>query len=132
MSVRWIGLTMVVALVAVVLVVKQTARPARTVDIDVQRPSVLLVADLREADESGDACAEIIRMVREAAKRGVRVQELMADSGSDLVRRHRILTVPTVLILGDDGRELGRFEGESLDIVNAVRARLASLPASAK
>ncbi len=132
MSVRWIGLAIVVALVAVVLVVKQTARPARPADAVVQRPSVLLVADLREADEPGDACAEIIRMVRDAAKRGVRVQELTADSGSDLVRRHRVLTVPTVLILGDDGRELGRFEGESREVVDAVRARLGGLPASGK
>lgn len=92
----------------------------------------MLVADLREAGESGDACAEIIHAVREASDRGVRVQELMPDSSSDLLRRYRVLTVPTVLILGKDGRELGRYEGESRETVNAVRTRLATLAGSRK
>ena len=133
MRIRWIGLAVVLLAVVGVLIMKQRAHQTSVVPAaNVQRPTVLLVADLREASESGDACAEIIHAVREATKRGVRVQELMPDSSSDLVRRHHVLTTPTVLILGEDGRELGRFEGESRATVNAVRSRLAMLAGSTK
>jgi hypothetical protein len=120
---------MVLLAVVGVLAFKRRARQATPVPSSgVQRPSVLLVADLREAGESGDACAEIIHAVRDAGKRGVRVQELMPDGSSDLLRRYHILTAPTVLFLSEDGRELGRFEGESRETVTAIRQRLATLP----
>lgn len=129
MKIRWVGIVVVLVAVVGVLAVKQrrAVEAAPVASSQNQPPSVLLVADLREAGESGDACAEIIHTVREAGKRGVRVQELMPGSSSDLLRRYRVLTVPTVLVLSNDGRELGRFEGESRETVNAIRNRLAAM-----
>jgi hypothetical protein len=113
MRVRWIGLAATLLAVSGVLVMKQREhRPSATPTTDLQQPSVVLVADLREAGEPGDACAEIIQAAREARSCGVRVQELMPDSSSDVLRRYWVLTVPTVLILAQDGHKLARFEGE--------------------
>lgn len=133
MKIRWVGLVVVLLAVAGVFVVRQWAdRPPEAPVVSMEGPSVLLVADLREADAAGDACAEIIRAVRDAGRRGVPVQELMPNSNSDLIREHRILTAPTVIVFGDGGRELVRFEGESRDVLNAVNARLATLTARAR
>ena len=60
-------------------------------------PRVLLVAELSEADATGDSCAEIIHLVRSARDRGIAVQELEPDSKSDLLTRCHVLTIPTVL-----------------------------------
>ena len=89
-------------------------------------PRVVLVADLREAD-SADACAEIIRSVREARDRGIRVAELSPDAKSEMLRRYHVLTVPTVLILDHSGQVTSRFEGEDQQTVDAVRTQLANL-----
>jgi thioredoxin-like negative regulator of GroEL len=89
-------------------------------------PRVLLVADLSEAN-SKDACAEIIHSVRAAHQRGFQVQELSPDSKSEMLRRYRILTVPTVLILDRGGQVVSRFEGEDPQTVSAVRTQLARL-----
>ena len=89
-------------------------------------PTVLLVADLSEAD-SADACAEIIHSVRAACERGVQVQELSPDSKSEMLHRYRVLTIPTVLILDKGGRVVLRFEGEDRQTVTAVRTQLAQL-----
>lgn len=88
------------------------------------RPAVILVADLREANEPGDNCAEIIRLVREAEKSGVHVSEIIPDSNSPVLRQYRVTVNPTVLILGNDGREISRFEGEETGTVRAIRFRL--------
>ena len=69
---------------------------------------MLLVADLSEAD-SADACAEIIHSVRAARERGVQVQELSPDSKSEMLRRYRVLTIPTVLILDRSGQVVLAF-----------------------
>ena len=55
------------------------------------------------------------------------VAELPPDSSSNLLRRYRVLTVPTVLLLDKTGKEIGRFEGEDATTVKAVRTRLAAL-----
>ena len=131
MRIRWLGVVVVLLAIAGVFVIKQREHRALPVALrNVEQPSVLLVADLREASNSGDGCAEIIHAVREASKRGIRVQELMPDSNSDLLRRYRVLTAPTVLVLSRDGRELARFEGESRETVSAVRTRLVTLAES--
>jgi hypothetical protein len=111
---KWIGLV-AVALVALGIIAykshlsretQSTATYAMTVpagDAPSQEtqsavlPRVLLVADLREADSDGDACAQIIQDVRAARERGIAVQELSPDSPSDLLSRYHVLTVPTVL-----------------------------------
>lgn len=87
-------------------------------------PSVVLVADPREADtECG--CGRIIRRVREAKARGLDVLELgPADPG---VARYGVTVVPTVLVLGVDGRVVARREGEASETLAAIAADLSSL-----
>lgn len=112
---------MAVVLIAVKPRFKRPEAAAARVNTD---PTVILVADLREANEPGDNCAEIIRLVRDAEKSGIRVSELLPNSGSPVLRQHRVTVAPTVLILGKDGREVTRFEGEDGSTVEAIRARL--------
>ena len=90
-------------------------------------PAVVLVADLREADSPNDTCARIIQAVREARSRGVTVTELMPNSDSALLKNHPVVVAPTVLVLDKEGRELNRFEGESVATLDAIRARLNEL-----
>lgn len=115
----------VVLMAAVLIALKPRFKrgevPASQVNTD---PTVILVADLREANEPGDNCAEIIRLVRDAEKSGIRVSELMPSSASTMLRQYRVTIAPTVLILGKDGREIKRFEGEDGSTVQAIRARL--------
>jgi hypothetical protein len=87
-------------------------------------PSVVLVADPREADaECG--CGQIIRRVREAKARGLDVLELgPADPGA---AHYGVTVVPTVLVLGADGRVVARREGESSETLATIAADLASL-----
>lgn len=91
------------------------------------KPEIILVADPREANETGDNCAEIIHLVREAGKRGTKVEELTPDSDSPLLKQYRVLTNPTVLILDREGKVVSRYEGESGSTVKEIRDRLASL-----
>lgn len=128
MKVRWLGVGVVVALVVCTLVLKSRIRKNPASETLNGTPTVILVADLREADDPNDRCADIIRAVREASKRGVHVAELPANSHSDLLRRYRVLTVPTVLLLDGSGKEIDRFEGEDSTTVKSVQMRLAALP----
>ena len=114
----------VVVLLAAGLVIFKQRTARKSTNQEVSLPAVVLVADLREADSPNDTCAQIIRVVREARSRGVRVSELMPNSDSALLRNHRIVVVPTVLVLDREGRELNRFEGESVATLNAIRTRL--------
>lgn len=116
----------VVLLVAMGIVAYKVSTKRAVVAAPVSLPRILLVADLSEAD-SADACAEIIRSVRAARDRGVSVEELNADSKSELLRRYRVLTVPTVLVLDDKGQVASRFEGEEQSTVDAVQNQLAKL-----
>lgn len=93
--------------------------------------TLILFADLREADSSC-GCGEVIRMVREAARKGVSIHELEPRSADALVQRHRLTSSPTVLLLGPDGREQARFTGEGADTLQGLRARLQGLPGTAK
>jgi Arc/MetJ family transcription regulator len=56
----------------------------------------------------------------EARSRSVRVVELMPNSDSALLKNHRILVAPTVLVLDRDGRQLSRFEGESVATLDPI------------
>ncbi len=40
--------------------------------------------------------------------------------GWDLVRKYDIVRYPTLIALADDGRELQRWDGESLPLINDV------------
>lgn len=127
MKARWLGAGLVAILVVCILLLKSRTQHNATSATVTGTPAVVLVADLREANDSEDGCAAIIRAVRQASKRGVKVAELPPDSSSDLLRRYRVLTVPTVLLLDKTGKEIGRFEGEDAMTVKAVQTRLANL-----
>ena len=117
---------LILALAAGLIVVKKRIAPA-SAEKQPSTPAVVLVADLREADSPNDTCGRIIQAVREARSRGISVTELMPDSDSVLLRNHRIVVAPTVLVLDQDGRELNRFEGESVATLEAVQTRLNQL-----
>ncbi len=87
-------------------------------------PSVVLVADPREAD-SDCGCGQIIRRVREAKARGVQVQEM--GPSDPAASRYGVTVAPTVLVLGSDGRVVSRREGESSEVLAAISAELARL-----
>lgn len=125
MKVKWPGIA-VVALVVIAITTYKIHTKHAAVSGAEGPPTVILVADLSEAD-SADACAEIIHSVRAALERGVRVQELSPDSKSEMLHRYRVLITPTVLVLDKSGQVVLRFEGEDRETVTAVRTRLAQL-----
>lgn len=127
MRVRWPGVVLVALLVVGTLLLKSRIGHDRATATLKVIPSVVLVADPGEANDSDDGCAVIFRAVRQAAKRGVAVAELPPDSHSNLLRQYHVLTVPTVLVLDKTGKEIGRFEGEDATTVKAVQERLATL-----
>jgi thioredoxin-like negative regulator of GroEL len=122
MRANW-GAIVILALVAAIIAYKTTHQKVTSPQ---GTPRVLLVADFSEAD-SADPCADIIRSVRAARARGVRVAELNPDSKSEMMSRYHVLTVPTVLILYNAGVVKSRFEGENLTTVAAVSTELAKL-----
>ncbi len=125
MKVKWTGL-IAVAVVAVLIVISKT-RAGRETPADAGLPRVLLVADLSEAGEEGDACAQIIQTVRAAGSRGISVQEFNRDSKSPLIARYRILSIPTVLVLDHKGDVVSRYEGESPRTLASIRSELENL-----
>jgi catechol 2,3-dioxygenase-like lactoylglutathione lyase family enzyme len=89
------------------------------------RPSVVLVADMREADtECG--CGQIIRRVQAAKAHGVVVKEVAPDD-TEAGRRYGVTVVPTVVFLDPKGHVIARREGESSETMAAVAADLARL-----
>ncbi len=87
--------------------------------------SVLLVADPREAGNDCP-CGEIIKAVRDAKAKGVRVREV-SPSDTLVTRQYKVTVAPTVLILNPDGTEKARHEGESEETLAAIKAALARL-----
>lgn len=122
---KWIGLV-TVALIAVGIIAYKAHRKQDAAGAP-PFPRVLLVADLREADDAGDPCAQIIHDVRAARARGVAVEELSPDSKSELLVRYHVLTAPTVLILDPKGQVVSRYEGEGKQTVAAVHSQLDQL-----
>ena len=88
-----------------------------------QGPSMVLYADLREADFSC-VCGEVIRAAREAAHHGWGLRELEPGSADPLVARFALKTSPTVILLGSDGQPQARFEGEGDGLLRDLQARL--------
>ena len=90
---------------------------------------VLLFADPGEA-RSSCGCGQIIRMVRGVDAPGVvAVREFDPERESETARLHAVRITPTVIIAGAAGVEQARFEGESHDVVAALRGALATLTA---
>ena len=91
----------------------------------VDRPSVILVADMREADtECG--CGQIIRRVQAAKAHGIDVK-VVAPDDAEAGRRYGVTVVPTVVFLDSQGQVVARREGESSETLAAVTADLARL-----
>lgn len=130
MNWKSLGLVLVFAIAGAILYVKQrTPPPDANTALHRAHPQVLIVADFSEADMPGDGCAEIIRLVRAVKNRGVRTEELQPGSKSEFLTRYRILTAPTVVILGPDGQAHERFEGESTETISSLRKALQGLRA---
>ncbi len=122
-------LAVVVAAVAVVGVKQARARPGpaateATAAPRASAPSVVLVADPREAD-TDCGCGLIIHRLREAKARGVNVVELAPTDPE--VSRYSVSVTPTVLFLGSDGHVVARHEGESSKTLAAISSDLAEL-----
>lgn len=120
-----IGVIAVILAAVAIVAYKAAVRQPDSASGDL--PRVLLVADLSEADKEGDRCAEIIQAVRRARARGIAVQEHNPDSTSPLLSRYRVLTAPTVIILGSQGEVVSRHEGEAAQTVAAIRSQLEKL-----
>jgi hypothetical protein len=130
MKTRWVGVALVVVVAIGIVTYKEhrsrVSNSPGTLGQSSDKPEIVLVVDPREAD-TADNCAEIIRLVRAAAKRGVTVQELSPNSESPLLKQYKVLTIPTVLILDRDGNVASRYEGEESSTLDQIRNGLASL-----
>jgi hypothetical protein len=129
MKARWAGVVLVAIAALGIVGYKQhrlrTASGQAAQGLSSDKPEIVLVVDPRDAG-SKDNCAEIILLVRAATARGVVVRELSPDSESPLLKRYRVLSVPTVLILDPDGNVISRYEEEENSTVQKIRDRLAS------
>lgn len=131
MRFRWLAPVMVFSAAAGIIVWRESRRPsipspaAKSSPV-AGAPRVVLFADLSEVDEA-EGCGAIIRVVREARRRGLAAEEIDARSGADASARYRILVAPTVVVLDAAGRELRRFEGESPQTVRAIQTELERL-----
>ena len=91
--------------------------------------SVLLLANLREADEAC-RCGDIIRAVRAAAARGVKTREVDTfnrDEAAKVSQKYRVLVSPTVLFLDGAGKEVSRLQGESEKTLADVKTALSKM-----
>ena len=127
MKTKWIGLGAVVLIAGAIIGFKTHLSPEAEAANVAQPPRVLLVAELSEANNAGDSCAEIIHLVRAARDWGIAVQELDAGSKSGLLTRYHVLIIPTVLILDHDGKDTARYEGEGREMVKVLRTVLEQL-----
>ncbi len=123
---KLVGLICVIAISFGIVLYKQTLIVAATPP-ESNKPWVLLVADLHEADDAHDSCADIIQAVRDVQARGVKTEELTPQSDSPLLRKYHVLTIPTVVIVGGDGQEKARFEGEDEKTLKALEKKLVEL-----
>lgn len=125
MNTKLLAAAAVVLAAGGVVLMKIGARPVEAAaNAHVASPSVVLVADSREAD-SDCPCGQIIRRVREAKARGVVVQELGPTDPA--AARYGVTVAPTVLILGADGQVIARREGESGEALATISSDLARL-----
>jgi len=127
MKIKYIGLAAIVLITIAIIGYKTQLSKQGQIASQSVTPRVLLVANLAEADETGDACALIIHLVRAAHKRGIAVEELDASSKSPLLAQYHILVIPTVLIFGANGKEVSRLQGEGGDVIKKLRTELARL-----
>lgn len=121
---KWIGIGLVIATIVAIIIIKSTGGSTATQSSAAPgAPRVLLFADLSEEEDSC-GCGQIIRAVRSADKRGIPIRE----NDDELGKKYRVTTQPTVLIVGSDGSEQHRFEGESGETIKKLKAAIANLP----
>lgn len=125
MTAKRIALALVVLAVIAIVAAKASSRGAAGTAATMTRPSVVLVADAREAD-SECGCGQIIRRVRAAKAHGIAVEEV-APNDIDAARRYGVTVVPAVIFLDAAGQVTARREGESPEILAAVSADLSRL-----
>lgn len=127
---KWLGIVAVLGLVAGIVVYKQAsapeAGPSEAGTARVESPRVLLFADPHEADEVG-GCGEIFRLVRRVGSQGLPVLEVDPRGGDALIREHRVVVEPTVVVLDERGQEAARFEGEDATTIAAIESALEHL-----
>ncbi len=126
MKSKWIGLTAVAVIAFAIIAYKQKNVPQAEQKAKAETPAVVLVIDPSEENEKG-GCGDIIHAVREARQRGIAVSEFPPNSQSDLLKRYKILTAPTVVILDRSGNVTDRFEGEDRKTIEAIQAKLTKL-----
>lgn len=92
--------------------------------------TVLLYANMAEADDQDDGCGQIIQSVRAAAAKGVKAREVDTrdkDKKAEVSKQYKITVAPTVLFLDSGDKETRRFEGESGDVVKTLKSELDQL-----
>lgn len=127
MKAKWLGVIAVVVMAVTIIGYKAKLPPEVPPSTAAKPPRVLLAAVLSEANSPGDACAEIIHVVRAARDSGITVQEIDANSQSDLLERYHVIVFPTVLIFNEAGKEIARYEGEGPQAISAVQAAIEQL-----
>jgi hypothetical protein len=123
MKVKWMGIFAVLVIGMGIVFVKTRPSSQNNSSFESSSPQVVLVATPAEA-ASRTRCGDIVRLVRAASQRGVKVKELTPDSSSDLLARYKVLRTPTVLFLAQDGQLRARFEGESPETLAALQSEM--------
>lgn len=128
----WIGVLVIAALVAGVLLAKSpkpaslpAAAASRTAAATQSKaqPQVILFADPAEA-EASCGCGEIFRAIRAASTRGVRTREVDPEREREAIRQYRVTVEPTVIFVDAAGDEVSRREGETGETIAALQADL--------
>jgi hypothetical protein len=104
-----------------------SARTAASAPPKATDATVLLFANMGEADDQDDGCGQIIQAVRSAAAKGVKTREVDTrnkDKKAEVSRQYKIAVSPAVLFLDPSEKETRRFEGESSDTVKALKLEL--------
>lgn len=128
MNVKSLGVVVVLAIVAGIVVYKQGGTPEPVVQTSHSEEAVrvMLFADPHEADEVG-GCGDIFTLVRGVGAAGVGVVEVDPRGGSELIQTHRVVVEPTVIVLDESGKESARFEGEDSTTIAAIDSALQEL-----
>lgn len=103
------------------------ADPPTTVATAAAPTKVVLIADLGEAGGTC-GCAQMIRAARAAQATTAQYEEHDARTDTEALTKFAVKEQPAVILLGSDGKEMKRFEGEAPETVEAVKAALLQLP----
>jgi thioredoxin-like negative regulator of GroEL len=128
MTKQWLGALAVLAAAASIVAYNKASQPENKAPVQVSEkrsaaPTVVLIADLSEANDPC-TCGEIIRSVRSAAEKGVLTKEIDPAKSPDVAASYGVRVAPAVLLLDPHGKEVRRFEGESTDMLTALRSAL--------